>query len=104
MTESWTVSRILVVEDEPSLRVVLEDLLKGNGYLAESVDSGRDAKHQINHKDFDLVIMDVILPDTDGFEVCKYVRQQGVSAPVLMLRAMRHLIRFAVSASARMIT
>ena len=87
MTEPWTVNRILVVENEPSLRVVLEDLLKGNGYLAESVDTGRDAKHQISHKDFDLVIIDVILPDTDGFEVCKYVRNQGVSTPVLMLTA-----------------
>jgi DNA-binding response OmpR family regulator len=87
MIEPWTVNRILVVEDEPSLRIVLEDLLKGNGYIAQSVDTGREAKHQINHKAFDLVIMDVILPDTDGFEVCKYVRQQGVSTPVLMLTA-----------------
>src|SRR5215510_56637 len=87
MTEPWIVNRILVVEDEPSVRVVLEDLLKGNGYLAESVVTGRDAKHQIPHRDFDLVIMDVMLPDTDGFEVCKYVRQQGVSTPVLMLTA-----------------
>jgi DNA-binding response OmpR family regulator len=87
MTAPWTMNRILVVEDEPSLRVVLMDLLKGNGYIAESADTGRNAKHQIDHRDFDLLIMDVILPDTDGFEVCKYVRQQGVGSPILMLTA-----------------
>lgn len=87
MMEHWTPERILVVEDEPSLRVVLVDLLKDKGYTADSVDTGLDAKDRIINDGFDLVILDVILPDMDGFEVCKYVRQQGISTSVLMLTA-----------------
>ena len=85
--EHWSTDRILVVEDEPSLRVVLVDLLKDQGYAADSVDTGLDAKERIVKEGFDLVIMDVMLPDTDGFEVCQYVRNQGVSTSVLMLTA-----------------
>jgi two-component system, OmpR family, alkaline phosphatase synthesis response regulator PhoP len=87
MMEHWSTDRILVVEDEPSLRVVLVDLLKDQGYAADSVDTGVDAKERIVKEGFDLVIMDVMLPDTDGFEVCQYVRNQGVSTSVLMLTA-----------------
>ena len=85
--EHWLVERILVVEDEPSLRCVLVDLLNNNGYLAESVPSGFDAKDRIVNESFDLILLDLILPDTNGFEVCKYVRQRGISASVLMLTA-----------------
>jgi two-component system, OmpR family, alkaline phosphatase synthesis response regulator PhoP len=87
MMEHWAIDRILVVEDEPSLRVVLVDLLKDKGYVADSVDTGFDAKERIIKDSFDLVIMDVMLPDTDGFEVCRYVREQGISTSLLMLTA-----------------
>jgi two-component system alkaline phosphatase synthesis response regulator PhoP len=85
--QHWNQDRILVVEDESSLRVVLVDLLKDNGYTADSVDTGLHARDRILNEGFDLVIMDVMLPDTDGFEVCKSLRQQGVSTSVLMLTA-----------------
>jgi DNA-binding response OmpR family regulator len=79
--------RVLVVEDEPSLRCVLVDLLKDNGYVSDSVYCGRDAKDHIVNDDFDVVVMDVMLPDTDGFEVLEYVRRQGCATSVLMLTA-----------------
>jgi len=85
--ECWVLERVLIVEDEPSLRSVLADLLQGNRYSPETVESGLDARNRIVNDTFDLVLMDVMLPDTDGFEICKYIREQGIATPVLMLTA-----------------
>src|SRR5215471_17707924 len=87
MMERCNSNRILVVEDEASLRLVLVDLLKGRGYAIDTVDTGKNVKGRIVTTNFDLVILDIMLPDMDGFDVCRALRDEGISAPVLMLTA-----------------
>jgi two-component system, OmpR family, alkaline phosphatase synthesis response regulator PhoP len=79
--------RILLVEDEPGLVITLTDMLKGEGYRVESSTNGIEARDRIGKEVFDLVILDVMLPGMNGFEVCKSVREQGYSMPILMLTA-----------------
>jgi two-component system alkaline phosphatase synthesis response regulator PhoP len=79
--------RILLVEDEPSLVVTLSDMLKGEGYRVESAGTGPRAKDRIVSEPFDLLILDVMLPGMDGFEICRSIREQGFAMPILMLTA-----------------
>ena len=78
---------ILLVEDEPALVITLTDMLRGEGYEVESSSNGREAKSRILREAFDLVILDVMLPGMNGFEICKAVREQGYKMPILMLTA-----------------
>jgi two-component system, OmpR family, alkaline phosphatase synthesis response regulator PhoP len=80
-------ARILLVEDEPALVITLTDMLHGERYQVESATNGREAKNRILHESFDLVILDVMLPGMNGFEICKAVREQGYTMPILMLTA-----------------
>ena len=80
-------ARILLVEDEPALVITLTDMLKGEGYEVESSSNGREAKNRILREAFDLVILDVMLPGMNGFDICKAVREQGYTTPILMLTA-----------------
>jgi len=84
------VTRILVVEDDPSIRMGLEDTLTAKGYQVEAVARGSDGAERASSGKFDLVVLDVMLPDIDGFEVCRRIRQARGSArrvPVIMLSA-----------------
>ena len=80
-------ARILLVEDEPALVITLTDMLQGERYDVKSSTNGREAKSRILHESFDLVILDVMLPGMNGFDVCKAVREQGYTMPILMLTA-----------------
>ena len=81
------VSRILLVEDEPGLRLTLEDRLDSEGYRVESVHDGEEGLARAAGGAFDLVILDVMLPKKSGFDVCRDLRQRGVEVPILMLTA-----------------
>ena len=80
-------TRILVVEDEPRLALGLEDDLKLEGYEVEVVGDGETASRRAQEKPFDLIILDVMLPRKDGFEVCRELRRAGVRTPVILLTA-----------------
>ena len=80
-------SRILVVEDEPDLAFGLEDDLKVEGYEVEVARDGESATRRLREEDWDLVLLDVMLPGKDGFEVCRELRRAGVRTPVIMLTA-----------------
>ena len=80
-------SRILVVEDEPPLALGLEDDLKLEGYEVEVVRDGETASRRAQEGSFDLIILDVMLPRKDGFEVCRELRRAGVRTPVILLTA-----------------
>jgi len=80
-------SRILLVEDEPGLRLSLSDRLDSEGYAVESAADGEEGFARASTEDFDLVILDVMLPRKSGFDVCRDLRRKGVSTPVLMLTA-----------------
>lgn len=78
---------ILLIEDEYSMRIALEDAFKHCGYEVASVPDGESGLNIVGEKNPDLIILDIMLPGIDGFEVCKRLRQQGFMRPVLMLTA-----------------
>jgi len=80
-------TRILVVEDEPAIALGLEDDLKMEGYEVEVVADGVSASRRAREAAFDLILLDVMLPGKDGFEVCRDLRRNGSRTPILMLTA-----------------
>jgi two-component system alkaline phosphatase synthesis response regulator PhoP len=84
-------SRILLVEDESNLRRTLTDLLKSDGYLVESSGDGIEAQEIAMKNPFDLIVLDVMLPSRNGFEVCRHLREHGINTPILMLTARSEL-------------
>ena len=80
-------SRILLVEDEPGLQLTVSDLLATEGYQVETASDGEAGITRAASGDFDLVILDVMLPKKSGFEVCRELRQKGVDVTILMLTA-----------------
>jgi two-component system OmpR family response regulator len=80
-------SKILVVDDEESLADMLATALRFAGYEVGSEPTGLDALQSIKDAPPDLVILDVNLPDIDGFEVCRRIRNDGFRAPVIFLTA-----------------
>jgi two-component system alkaline phosphatase synthesis response regulator PhoP len=79
--------RILLVEDEPSLVLTLTDRLISEGYEVETAGDGDAAVDRGVAGSFDMVLLDVMLPGRDGFEVCRELRQRGVQIPIIMLTA-----------------
>jgi len=80
-------TRILLVEDEPGLVLTLTDRLKVEGYAVESVSDGDDAVETATGGSFDLIILDVMLPGKNGFDICQELRKTGVQTPILFLTA-----------------
>ena len=78
--------RALLVEDDASLREVVSLVLSASGMQVEPVDNGDDAVEAFFERDHDLVILDVMLPGIDGFEVCRRLRERS-SVPIVMLTA-----------------
>jgi two-component system alkaline phosphatase synthesis response regulator PhoP len=84
--------RILLVEDEPGLALTLTDRLQSEGYTIETAQDGEMALQRAAGESFDLLILDVMLPRKDGFDVCRDLRQRGVNTPILMLTARGKLV------------
>jgi DNA-binding response OmpR family regulator len=78
--------RILIVEDEPSIALALRNDLQREGYETVVVDDGDAATREASNG-VDLILLDVMLPKKDGFDVCRDIRQAGVMAPIVMLTA-----------------
>ena len=78
---------ILLVEDEVSLSNAVKKLLEQRGYFVDAVYDGLSAVDYATGMDYNLIILDVMLPRMDGFEVLRVLRAQGVHAPILMLTA-----------------
>ena len=79
--------KILIVEDEPGIALGLEDDLKMEGYEVEVLADGNAACRRALETPFDLILLDVMLPGKDGFEVCRELRRRGMRSPILMLTA-----------------
>jgi DNA-binding response OmpR family regulator len=79
--------KILIIEDEESILMALEDNLKLEGYEVSSAMDGEEGLSKAREKEHDLIILDIMLPKMDGFEVCKKLRGEGISTPILMLTA-----------------
>lgn len=80
-------ARVLVVEDEPSIARGLCDVLSYRGYAVESVADGLSALNACRTQRFDLLVLDVMLPQLDGLRVCQQLREQGAPMPIVMLTA-----------------
>ena len=78
---------IVVVDDEPSIRELLVASLHFSGFEVSTAASGSEAIEVIEKTDPDLIVLDVMLPDIDGFTVTRRIRQEGIDAPVLFLTA-----------------
>lgn len=79
--------KILVVEDDPAHLLALEDNLKFAGYEVLTARSGRSALQILRQEEFDLIVLDIMLPYVGGFEVCKRLRESGDETPIIMLTA-----------------
>ncbi len=82
-----TLTRILVVDDEPYITDLLGAALRFEGFTVETAATGGDAITMAERGRHDLVLLDVMLPDVDGTEVCRRMRAQGNRTPVLFLTA-----------------
>lgn len=79
---------ILVVEDDPNLRLALRDNLENQGgYAVEEATTVREAREHLARRQFQLILLDVMLPDGDGYSLCRALRDEGATVPVLMLTA-----------------
>ena len=83
-------TRILVVEDEPGIALGLEDDLRLEGWDVELVTDGVSASRRAREEAFDLILLDVMLPGKDGFDVCRELRRGGVRTPIIMMTAKAH--------------
>ncbi len=79
--------RLLLVEDEPGLQLTLTDRLVSEGYEVDTAGDGDTGLALATAGRFDLVVLDVMLPKRDGFDVCRTLRQRGITTPILMLTA-----------------
>ena len=79
--------RLLLVEDDPALGEGIRVALKPEGYTVDWLQDGRSALHALTHETFDLAVLDLGLPDMDGLEVLRRLRERQQSVPVLVLTA-----------------
>jgi two-component system alkaline phosphatase synthesis response regulator PhoP len=80
-------SRILLIEDEPGLVMTLSDLLAAEGYTVETAMDGPRGLEKAKSLPFDVIILDIMLPGKNGFDICREIRQQGLDVAILMLTA-----------------
>jgi DNA-binding response OmpR family regulator len=78
---------ILVVEDDENLRLPLVDNLEDEGYRVDHTDRGERAIGLAQQTDYAVIVLDIMLPDTDGYSVCRKLRAAGVRSAILMLTA-----------------
>jgi len=79
--------RLLLVEDEPGLVMTLSDRLTAEGYDVEEAGDAQTALHSATTGQFDAILLDVMLPGGNGFDICRTLRQRGIHTPILMLTA-----------------
>src|ERR1700738_5138964 len=80
--------RVLVVEDEPDMAEALTWGLQAEGYVVDVADNGEDGLWQASEGGHDVIILDVMLPGMDGYQVARKLREHGLWTPILMLTAM----------------
>lgn len=81
--------RILVIDDEKKLADLIKTGLQKEGYAVDCLYDGESGQRRLefHHKDYDLAILDLMMPGKNGFEVCKNIREQAISLPILVLTA-----------------
>ena len=84
--ESKEMQRILIIEDEKEMALGLKDLLELEGYEATTAETGKEGLQALSRKAPDCIILDLMLPDMSGYQVCEQIRQKA-DTPILMLTA-----------------
>ena len=79
--------RILLVEDEPKLNLSIKKGLEQKGYAVDSAFDGEKGQMFAENEEYDLIILDILMPKKDGLTVCRTLRQQGIHSPILFLTA-----------------
>lgn len=79
--------KILIVEDEVNMLHGLKDNLEFEGYTIDIANEGRSAQNKIMNKAYDLILLDIMLPNISGFDICKHVRSNGIATPIILLTA-----------------
>lgn len=79
--------KVLLAEDERNLRMIVSSYLSKNGFLVDAVSNGNEAMIAVDHKLYDIIILDIMMPIKDGMEVCKYIRRK-YDVPVIFLTAL----------------
>ena len=87
MTENDRIPQVLVIDDEPNIRELVQVALKFHGCSVTTASSGREALRLAEATRPDLIVLDIMLPDLDGFEVCRQLRAAGNEVPVIFLTA-----------------
>lgn len=77
--------KILVVEDDPSVRTLVKAVLEHNKNTVITAETAQDGQTLATEEDFEMIVLDLGLPDGDGYEVCKNIRDLGITTPVLIL-------------------
>jgi two-component system, OmpR family, alkaline phosphatase synthesis response regulator PhoP len=85
-------SRILLIEDEPGLVMTVSDLLAAEGYDVETAADGDSGFTKASSGNFDLVLLDVMLPRRNGYDICRDLRQRGIDSAILMLTARTQVV------------
>lgn len=83
--------KVLVVEDEPTILEFLETGLRYEGYDPTAVQEGKRGLELALQGTFDVIILDIMLPDMDGFEICRRIRERGLDTSILMLTAKKEI-------------
>ncbi|MBS2099229.1 response regulator transcription factor [Carboxylicivirga linearis] len=78
---------LLIVEDEPDMQQGIKDNLEFEGYTVDVADDGEMALKKITNGEFDLILLDVMIPKISGFDVCKQIRHRGIETPIIFLTA-----------------
>ncbi len=84
-----TMVKILIVDDEPDIHFILKSALKKEGYDIVEMYSGKECLMKINEETPDLVLLDINMPDIDGWEVCKKIKESNRGVPVSMISIRR---------------
>ena len=79
--------RVLIIEDEEGVRMTLEDRLTAEGYQVRMESNGLQGEESARSGEFDIILLDLMLPGRDGFAVCRNLRNAGIRTPILMLTA-----------------
>ena len=78
---------VLVIEDDPSVRTLVKAVLEKNEYEVDIADTAASGEEQAAENSYDIIILDLGLPDGDGFDLCKSMRDDDITTPVLILSA-----------------
>ncbi len=77
--------KIIIIEDDPAIRKGLVEAFTNENFIVSEVDSGDKGFNMARKNDFDIIILDLILPGKDGIEICKDLRSEGVKTPIIMV-------------------